>query len=189
MMRGKPGLLEPEVLTVEEFERLPDDGFLSELVRGRVVREPPAGFEHSGIAVRIASLLLEFARERDLGEVVGPDAGFILFAEPPTVRAPDAAFVARDRLGFDHTRFAPLAPDLAVEIVSPSNTVSEIQAKVMDYLDAGTRLVWVVEPRSRCVTTYRSRQEIRLLTADDELDGGDVMPGLRLAVGDLFGSR
>ena len=179
--------IETEFLSVEEFMRLPDDGCRWELVRGRAVREPPAGFEHSGIGVRIASLLHRFVQERDLGEVVGSDGGFILSDEPPTVRAPDVAYVAESRLTFDTRKLAPLAPDLAVEIVSPSNTVSEIHHKVMDYLDAGSRLVWVVDPGSRTVTVYRSRGEIRLLTEKEELEGNDVLPGFRTEVSDLFG--
>ncbi|MBA3583074.1 MAG: Uma2 family endonuclease [Gemmatimonadetes bacterium] len=179
--------LEAELLSIEEFARLPDDGWRKELVRGKVVREPPAGFKHSGIGVRIASVLHRFVQEHALGEVVGADAGFVLFDEPPTVRAPDVAFVAEARLTFDLDKFAPLAPDLAVEIVSPSNTVMEIHGKVMDYLDAGTRLVWVVDPHSRSITVYRSREEIRLLTEGEEIDGGGVLPGLRLRISELFG--
>lgn len=179
--------IETELLSIEEFERLTDDGWRRDLVRGQVVREPPAGYRHGRIAFRIASLLQPFVSEHDLGEIVAAETGFVLFDEPPTVRAPDVAFVAEGRLSSDPEGFAPLAPDLAVECVSPSNTVSEIQAKVLDYLDAGVRLVWVVEPRSRSVTTYRSREEIRLLTEDDEIDGGTVLPGFRLKVSKLFG--
>lgn len=179
---------EKALLTIEEFERLPDDGWRAELVRGHVVRELPAGFEHAGIGVRIATALHAFVQERALGEVVGADAGFVLFGEPPTVRAPDVAFVAEDRLTFDPKRFAPLAPDLAVEVVSPSDTVSEVHEEVMDYLDAGTRVVWVVDPGSRSVTVYRSRDEIRLLTGDEDLDAEPVLPGFRLKLSKLFES-
>ncbi|MBA3584908.1 MAG: Uma2 family endonuclease [Gemmatimonadetes bacterium] len=186
-MKTDPAHLETEFLSMEDFERLPDDGWRRELVRGKVVREPPAGFRHSGTGVRIASFLHRFVQEHALGEVVGPDAGFVLFDEPPTLRAPDVGFVAENRLTFDLERFAPLAPDLAVEIVSPTNTVSELHDKVMDYLNAGTRLVWVVDPRSRTVTVYRSRKEIRLMTEDEEIDGGTVLPGFRLRVSELFG--
>ncbi|MGH7556688.1 MAG: Uma2 family endonuclease [Gemmatimonadota bacterium] len=175
------------LLTIEEFERLSDDGWRRELVRGQVIKEPPAGFRHGGTAGRIAGILHSFVSEYDLGEVVTAETGFVLFDEPPTVRAPNVAFVARDRLTFDPDRFAPLAPDLAVEIVSPSNTMSEVHAKVVDYLDAGTPLVWVVEPRSRSVTVYRLRREIRLLTGDEEIDVGAILPGLRLKASDLFG--
>ena len=186
MTTGTPDL-DTRLLTIEEFERLPDDGWRMELVRGQLVREPPAGFEHGGIALRIGSRLLRFVDENALGMVVGTDSGFVLADEPPTVRAPDVAFVREDRLDFDRTRFAPLAPDLAVEVLSPSNTMSEIHDKILDYLDAGSSLVWVVDPQSRTVTTYRSREEIRLIQADGEIDGADVLPGFRCKVAELFG--
>lgn len=186
MNREDEGSVETALLSIEEFERLPEDGWRRELVRGRVVKEPPTGFEHGGIAGRVAGLLHSFVSEHGLGEVVTAETGFVLSDEPPTVRAPDVAFVAEARLTFDPVGFAPLAPDLAVEIVSPSDTVSEIHSKVMDYLGAGARLVWVVEPRYRSVTVYRSREKIRLLTADEEIDGGTVLPGLRLNVSEIF---
>ena len=173
-------------MTIEEFERLPDDASRLELVRGHLVREPPAGFEHGDIAVRIAFCLETFVRRHALGKVLGAETGFVLFDDPPTVRAPDVAFVARDRLPADPRGFARLAPDLAVEIVSPSNTVSEIQDKVTDYLDAGARLVWIVDPRGRTVTAYRSRDDIRILTSIQELEGGEVLPGFQTQVSEFF---
>lgn len=103
-----------------------------------------------------------------------------------TIRAPDAAFVATDRVPVDRTGFARLAPDLAVEVVSPSNTMREINDKICDYLDAGTRMVWIIEPRRRTVTVYRSHDDIRILGEGDEVDGGDVLPGFSLRVRDLF---
>lgn len=174
------------LMTIEEVERLPDEAARLELVRGQVVREPLAGFEHGGIGVQVASCLHAFVRQHALGKVLAAETGFVLFDDPPTVRAPDVAFVARDRLPAEPRGFAHLAPDLAVEIVSPSNTHSEIQDKVFDYLDAGTRLVWVVEPRGRTVTIYRSRDDIRILTSSQEIDGDDVLPGFRTQVSEFF---
>ena len=165
----------------------PDDGWRLELVRGQVVREPPSGFEHGDISARIVATIHEFIRDRNVGRVVTSECGFVLFDDPPTVRAPDVAFVREDRLGFDRTRFAPLAPDLAVEVLSPSNTMSEIHEKIADYLDAGTRLVWVVDPYSRTVMAVRSRDDIRLIPADAEIDEADVLPGFRRRVSDLLG--
>ena len=174
------------LMTIEEFERLPDEAARLELVRGQVVRELPAGFEHGGIGVQVASCPHAFVRRHGLGKVVAAETGFVLFDDPPTVRAPDVAFVARDRLPADPRGFARLAPDLAVEIVSPSNTHAEIQDKVFDYLDAGSRLVWVVEPRTRSVTAYRSRTEVRVVAGSDTLDGHDVLPGFQLRLDELF---
>ncbi|MGH7543072.1 MAG: Uma2 family endonuclease [Gemmatimonadota bacterium] len=179
-------IAEPGPITIEEFERLPDEAARLELVRGHVVREPPAGFEHGAIGVQIASSLHAFVRQHGLGKVVAGEPGFVLFDDPPTVRAPDVALVAQDRLPANPRGFARLAPDLAVEILSPSNTLSEIHDKVSDYLDAGTRLVWVVEPRGRTVTVYRSRDDIRILTSSQEIEGGDVLPGFRTPVSEFF---
>ena len=184
------GASEGTRLTIEEFERLPDDEWRCELVRGVVVREPPAGFEHGRLANKILYLLTAFVEKHGLGEVVASETGFVLFEEPPTVRAPDAAFVAEGRVPSPAPPgFGRLAPDLAVEVVSPSNTVADIHAKVMDYLDAGSRLVWVVDPATRSVTVYRSLKEIRLLAEDEELDGSDVLPGLRIHLSEIFGPR
>lgn len=181
-----PRTAEPGPKTIKEFERLPDEASRMELVRGQVVREPPAGFEHGALAVRIATCLYSFVRRHGLGKVLGAETGFVLFDDPPTVRAPDVAFVARDRLPSDTRGFGRLAPDLAVEIVSPSNTVAEIQDKVFDYLEAGTKLVWVVEPRGRTVTVYRSRDDIRILASTQAIEGGEVLPGFRTPVAEFF---
>lgn len=176
--------------SLEAFERLPDEsGWRTELVRGRVVREPAAGFEHGRITAIVGSILTRFVGERNLGVVVGAETGFVLAEDPPIVRAPDAAFVATARLPVGTTSikgFARLAPDLAVEIVSPSNSAADIRDKVRDYLDAGVRLVWVLEPRDRAVAVHRSGQERVVLRSDDALDGDDVLPGLRVPVTELF---
>lgn len=179
---------EGTLLTIEEFERLPDDDTRCELVRGRVVREPPAGFEHGRLANRILYLLTRFVEEHGGGEIVASETGFVLFDDPPTVRAPDAAFVAAGRVPSPAPAgFGRLAPDLAVEVISPSNTLAELHAKVTDYLDAGTRLVWALDPGTRTITVYRSRKEIRLLAGGDELDGEDVLPGFRVRSSKIFG--
>lgn len=176
------------LISLEEFARLPAADCRLELVRGMVLREPPAGYEHGRLGIRIGSLLECFVRERGLGEVVGTDVGFILFEDPPTVRAPDIAFVAAGRTpaGESHIGFAPFAPDLAVEIVSPSNSAVEIRARVFDYLDAGTRLVWVVEPGSRTITSYSSPEELRVLHMGEVLDGAEVLPRFRASVSEIF---
>jgi Uma2 family endonuclease len=176
-------------MTIEEFEQLADDGYRSELVRGRLVREPPAGFDHGRIGIRLAMKLAAFVEEARLGVVVGAETGFILSEVPPTVRAPDIAFVACARIPASGPPrgFFPGAPDLAVEIVSPSNSPAEIRDKVHDYLDAGARAVWVVEPRARTVTVHHPEREALLLREGDRLDGGEVLPGFGVQVGEIFG--
>lgn len=181
--------LEEAVMTIEEFERLSYEPGRTELVRGRVVREPPAGFEHGRLAGRILIRLGEHVRVHDLGDVLATDTGFILAHDPPTVRAPDAAFVSKARRPAPAPGFGRLAPDLAVEVVSPSDTVERSHGRILDYLEAGTREVWLVDPVHRTVTVYRPRSEVQLLRIEDALEGGEVLPGFRLPLSDLFESR
>lgn len=174
--------------TLSEYEQLPEeDGFWIELVEGRLVREPRPNAEHSWLTMKLSALILAHAEENRLGLTV-VEPGFVLADDPPTVRGPDIAFIARKNLppgGFPPV-FWTGPPDLAVEVVSPSNTRAEIREKVLEYLAAGTRLVWVVEPRTRTVTAYRSRTDVRVLTGSDILGGHDVLPGFRLRVAELF---
>jgi Uma2 family endonuclease len=175
-------------LTLAEFELLPDTEERRELVRGRLVREPPAGYEHGRLGSRLLLRVARHVEERALGETLGSETGFILFEDPPTVRAPDVAFVSAGRVPDAGSRagFARLAPDLAVEVVSPSNRLSEIQDKALDYLAAGSRLVWVLEPEGKRVVVYRTREDIRILMEGDVLDGEDVLPGFSVPVAELF---
>ena len=112
--------------------------------------------------------------------------GHVLFDDRATVRSPDAAFIRRDRLPELTDHFVPVAPDLAVEVLSPSDRMADALSKVAMYLQAGTRLVWVVEPRTRSVTTYRSRTDVKVLKGTDLLSGLDVLPGFRLSLNELF---
>jgi Uma2 family endonuclease len=175
-------------MSLEEFERLPEeDEYKIELVRGRIVREPRPGAKHGLLTGRLVGELDRFVRERGLGFVV-TETGFLLTDDPPTVRGPDVAFIASEDLPPEGPRdgFWTVAPRLVIEVVSPSNTASEIRQKVLEYLAAGTLAVWVVDPATRTVSAYRSRDEIRLLTEADEIEGGDVLPGFRFSLSELF---
>lgn len=175
-------------LTVEDFWALPEeDGFRLELSRGRVVREPAPGPRHGRVAYRVVDLLKRVGEEAGLG-VIFFDVGFRLSSTPNTVRVPDVAFVSTGRVpigGFGDSLLDG-APDLAVEILSPSNTASEMQRKALEYLDAGARLVWIADPTAATLTVYRSRAEVRILVGNESLDGGDVIPGLESPVSALF---
>ena len=176
------------LMTAEELFELPDDGCRYELLEGALIPMTPAGARHSAIAVRIARLLDEYAEARDLGVCGTAEPGFILQRSPDVVRAPDVSFVARSRIPATGipTGYWPLAPDLAVEVVSPSDRLSDVHTKLNDYFAAGTRLVWVVEPETRVVYAYRSLHDVQVIGDDGELDGGDVLPGFRCAVRRLF---
>lgn len=159
-----------------------------ELRKGVVVYMSPSGAQHGVVAMTIGSLLHEYVRRAGLGVVVAAETGFILARNPDTVRAADAAFVSKDRFppGGPPIAFWPLAPDLAVEVVSPSESSEDIQEKVQDYLAAGTRLVWVVYPKTRSATVYRSLHDARILRGDEVVSGEDVLPGFTCPVSRFF---
>ena len=175
-------------LTVEDLYTLPEDGMKYELQGGMLVSEPLPGSRHGRVATRMAALLDAHVRRSRLGVVFSNDSGFILSRSPDTVRGPDVAFVSRERFAGSENLVGafPGPPDLAVEVLSPSNTPSAIHAKVGDYLAAGARCVWVIDPEAEAVVVYRSLLLPRTLTETDLLDGEDVVPGFRAAVLELF---
>ncbi len=176
-------------VTAADLAALRDDDHRYDLVRGELWRMAPAGFRHGAIAGAAAQFLRDFASKHDLGVVLGAETGFRLARDPDTVLAPDAAFVRRDRLPPPDQRagFPDLAPDLVVEVVSPSDRADQVNEKVVSYLDAGVPLVWVVYPDTRTVAVHAPDGTVRLMREADELDGGDVLPGMRLPVADLLG--
>ena len=180
-------LARARLLTVEDLPYLPPDEDRWELVEGELVREPPPGGEHGGVVLDIGARLLAFVREHRLGRVFA-DTGYVLASDPDTVRGPDASFVSAERLA-DATRRGPYligAPDLAVEVVSPGNTRQEIARKVDEYLSAGARAVWVIDPLRRTVTSHLPDREAVTLGLAETLDGGECLPGFRLPVSEIF---
>lgn len=176
-------------MTADEFLALPDNGTRRELFEGELVEMTPAGWQHGRIAGNIAGELRLHLRSHPVGAMATAEAAFRLAAEPDTVRVPDVAFVRRERVEDvgDPSGAWPGPPDLAFEIVSPSDRYDEVHAKVQEYLAAGTAMVVVVDPRNRQVQIYRAAGAPEHLGEDDVLDGGDVVPGWRLPVRDIFG--
>lgn len=174
--------------TASELFEMPDDGFRYELVRGELRKMSPAGTEHGAIVFNLSGLLAQHIKAHKLGQGFGAETGFKIASDPDTVRAPDAAFVRRERIpeGGIPKKFWPGAPDLAVEVVSPGDTYNEVEDKVEDWLAAGARAVWVVNPKQRCVVIYRSMTDVTRLSEADELDGGEVLPGFRCKVSEVF---
>ena len=177
-------------MTIDDLYALPDDGRKHELQAGLLLSEPLPGFRHGRVAAAVAELLGSHVRARSLGVVLTCDTGFVLARAPDTVRGPDVAFVARERLpsADEEAKAFEGAPDLAIEVVSVHDSANDVRAKVADYLAAGTRLVWVMNPAPdrETVTVYRSLLAPRVLNRGDELDGEDVVPGFRVAVAALF---
>jgi len=177
----------PALLTAEDVERISIPGKVTELVRGRlVVREPP-GTWHGAISAKLTYLLVGFVHHQGLGLVFGQGTGFKIGSDPDTVRAPDVAFVAGERVGVIRERgYAELAPDLLAEILSPDDRPAEVLAKVADWLAAGTKIVWVIDPERREARVYRQDGSLAVLTHNDSLDGEDVLPGLTCPLQDVL---
>lgn len=175
-------------VTAEELLVMPDHGLRNELVRGEVRWMAPAGNVHGRIAVNVTTPLDQHVRENDLGLVFAAETGFKIESGPDTVRAPDVAFVRRERVEEvgEVEGFWPGAPDLAVEVVSPNDLYTEVEEKVADWVDAGAGMVVVVNPRNKTVAVRHSQTEIIILGEDGALDGDEIVPGWSLAVHDIF---
>lgn len=160
-----------------------------DLIEGVLAVMSPAGGKHGSLALEFAVSVGGFVKAHNLGYCTAAETGYILHKNPngkDTVLGPDFAFVAKDRLpeGLPE-KYIPLAPDLAVEVVSPNDTASEIHDKVTTYLKYGTKLVWVAYPSSKTVVPY-TQAGAQTLDVNDTLDGGMVLPGFKLAVRDIF---
>jgi Uma2 family endonuclease len=176
-----------KLVTAEELSRRETELGRCELVRGELIMMSPAKSFHGIVTVTISALLHNFARKKRLGKVFAGEAGFFIERNPDTVRAPDVAFVHRDR--FKHPLpdgFYPEAPDLAVEVLSPSDRAKEVKSKVAMWLATGCRLVWVVGPKKRVVHIHAPKSPVETLAANDEVTGGTVLPGFRTHVSEFF---
>lgn len=179
------------LMTAEELLRLPRGQFRYELIDGELKQMSPAGHNHGRIAMRLSIPLGQYVQEHNLGEVYAAETGYKLKSNPDTVRAPDLSFIEQrrvDEVG-EAKGYWPGAPDLAVEVLSPTDTVGEVEQKVGEWLDAGCKLVWVVSQKLRAVTIYRSRNDIEILTEKDSLSGGTVLPGFSYPIANLFALR
>lgn len=173
--------------TAEDLWTFTHNGKSYELVRGELREITSAGYQHGSIGSRLFGFLFQHVSNNELGEVVSIETGFVLTTNPDTVRAPDIAFIAKARLPQSTLeKFYPSFPDLAVEVISPRDTLIEVEEKVSDYLDAGKHRVWVVNPQQRTVTVHRPGGHASILKADDTLSGEEVIPGFTCRVGDLF---
>jgi Uma2 family endonuclease len=176
------------LMTADELLAMPDDGQRHELVRGELRTMPPGGWEHGYESIRVAASLAPHVIRHKMGGVAGADTGFRLSTTPDTVRVPDLAFVRLDRLpsGAARRGYFQGAPDLAVEVISPNDLYTEVEEKVAEWLEHGTLMVLVVNPRRQTVAVHRPGQPVRMLGVDDTLDGEDVVPGWTMAVRDIF---
>ena len=176
----------PRLVTAEELLQMRDDGFRYELVRGELRRYPYCGFKHGIVAAHFAHSINQHITE-DFGDVVAA-TGFILDRNPDHVRAPDVAFVRLESVTSMKVEdgYIPGPPDLAVEVVERGDHYVEVQEKVYDLLTAGTGMVLVADSVNHWVTVHLPTNSISVLTDQDVLDGGDVVPGWTMPVGDIF---
>ncbi len=185
-----PMAIDSRLLTGDDLLKMPDDGFKYELKRGELIRMAPPGFDHGCYGNNVNLPLAAHVKRDRLGVVVF-EVGFKLESDPDTVRAPDVAFVSRERLLAVDSRHGYWvgAPDLAVEVISPGDSAQELREKVAEYLAAGARLVWLVYPRTQTVTVYRANGTVEERTVGQTLDGEDVVPGFSLPVAEVFATE
>ncbi len=175
-------------MTAQQLLEYTHEPYQQELVDGILFEMEPPGAQHGAVAMRVAVLLHRHVEDADLGIVFASEVGFHLTSDPDTVRAPDVAFVAQERVpetGIPKG-YWPGPPDLAVEVVSPNDRHAKVEGKALDWLAAGTRAVLVLEPPLATATVYRARDDIRILRADETLDLGDVVHGWAPRVAELF---
>ena len=178
---------EQKVWTDEAFMALPKDGHRYELVSGELIDMGNSGMEHGGIGSFLGGLLAICVRQHKLGFVCDSSTAFTL--KTGNKRSPDVSFVSKERLkGLKRPPrgFFQGSPDLAVEILSPSNTVEEIHTKIVEYFENGTRLIWVIHPDEKYVLVYHAPEPDRLLRPQDSLEGGAIIPGFSMSVAELF---
>lgn len=174
------------LITGEELAAMGDLG-PCELVEGRIVPVSPAGSEHGIIEFTIGSALRAFVQQNNLGKVGGGEAGIYTRRNPDTVRGADVFFISHERYAQRKSgSFLDVAPELVVEVLSPSDSWTEVTQKLREYFTIGVRLVWIVDPGSRSVYAYRALTDVREFTAVDELPGDDVLPGFAVNVASLF---
>ncbi len=173
--------------TEAELERLPEDGYIHEVVDGQLVMSPKNNYQHGDICAQLLVALRSFAQKHKLGAVWDSSTGFWMHNH--NCRAPDVSFVAKARLkGLKRTssQFFPGAPDLTIEVLAPSNTASEVTERLEDFFSSGTRLAWVIHPEEQFVEVCHSPTERRIVGGGGFLDGESLLPGFQFPIADLF---
>ncbi len=177
-----------KLITADELLRLYSKGVRGELIRGVLSETMPTGTQHGKIVTKLIIRLGNFVEPRKLGSLTASDAGVWLERDPDTVREPDIAFFLAEKMPLDAdiTGYAEVAPDLVVEVASPTDSRRAINDKALMWLRYGVRLVWVVHPDTRTVDVHREGSPVVTLAAEDALDGMDVLPGFSCAVSEVF---
>lgn len=176
------------LVTAADLLAMPADGQRRELIRGRLVTMPPAGYEHGAMGMRLMVQVGHWALTHDLGEVCMAETGFHVEFDPDTVLAPDGAFIARDRLPADpEAGFGTIVPDLVFETVSPGDSRRQVEQKARLWLAVGAKVVWILWLRQRQLHVWRADAQPLVLGPDDTLTGEDLLPGFALPLSAVFG--
>lgn len=176
------------IVTAEELFRFPADGFRYELVKGSLQVMSPAGGRHGRIAIQIAWLLKNHVHKNQSGIVFAAETGFRISRDPDTVLAPDVAYVQRSRYEEleETTSYLPIAPDLVIEVLSPSDRFAAVESKAFAWLDSNSQLVLLVDPENESIHAYRSRKRIEIFEAHETIDCSDAVAEWTLSVADVF---
>jgi Uma2 family endonuclease len=172
------------LMTADDLLNMPDDGYRHELIKGELLTMPVPKLLHGFVTVKLSVLLYNHIEANNLGLLVG-ESGFHLESGPDTVLGPDIAFIARDRVGADKDCFFPGAPDLAVEVLSPSDRRGKVERKTALWLELGAKAVWNVNPLKRTVEVIHPEGQRWLFNETDELFD-DTVPGFRVTVSKIF---
>lgn len=177
------------LMTAEELMQLPDDGFRYELINGELEKMPPPGPPHGRIAFRLSVLLGNFILDHELGEGFAAETGFKLTSNPDTVLAPDFAFVTNERFAkvVKTEGYGAGPPDLAVEVLSPSDRSGKVKQKISRWFEHGVRQLWIVDPKHNSITVYRSESDTTTFSGSDYLEAPDLFPGFRISLDKVFG--
>jgi Uma2 family endonuclease len=183
-------LAKPAVYTAQDLERLSDERYHFELIQGGLRSMSPSGGPYGDAISRVSFYINAVVYDDDLGMTFAAETGFLLSRDPDTIKVPDFAFVRYEGLPDPLPEgFVPLVPDLVVETRSPNDTAREVAQKAAEWLAAGVRLVWVIEPQKRAITTYRTGRDPQVLTVGETFDGKDVLPDLSIPVTSIFPTR
>ena len=177
-----------QLMTSEELLKLPRGRFRYELVNGELITMSPAGSEHGAVIMNLAGPLGHHIKANHLGIIFGAETGFKIAENPDTVRAPDITFISRENIPSSGIpkEYWRGAPDLAVEVLSPGDTAYEVEEKVGEWLSAGAKLVWTINPKRKSVTVHRASKGASTLYENDELNGENVVPGFSCRVSEIF---
>lgn len=170
-----------ETITLQDF--LINDYPSYEYTKGKLIPMNNPTMEHGEMSSNLVILLGNHVRQHNLGKIYTAETTFKI---GESGRKPDVAFVSQERLPENRRQASPIAPDLAIEIASPTDKLYDVQEKVLEYLGAGVQMIWIIEPILKTVTVYRSPNDIKMLTIKDQLTGEDVVEGFQCSVSEIF---